>query len=108
MRFANVRLQRAGRCHESEVFAAFRREHSRYRSPEALSDATLRDLVRNWHPGVERTPNGYYRNMSGERSGAPAVACAAPEVYGATHVAAAGMCGCKPKPSQVQQRARPL
>lgn len=66
VRFANVRLQRTGRCHESEVFGVFRREHSRYRTAETLSDATLRDLVRNWHPGVERTPNGYYRNLSGE------------------------------------------
>ncbi len=62
--FAEVRLVRSGRCHESEVAAAFRREHARYRSKEALPDAVLRDLIRNWHPDADRTPNGYYRNMS--------------------------------------------
>ncbi|KXZ51868.1 hypothetical protein GPECTOR_11g304 [Gonium pectorale] len=62
--FADARLQRSGRCHESEVVAVFRREVPRYRSPEALSDAVLRDLIRNWHPDASRTPNGYYRNLS--------------------------------------------
>ncbi|GLC60058.1 hypothetical protein PLESTB_001568700 [Pleodorina starrii] len=62
--FAESRLVRSGRCHESEVAAAFRREHARYRSREALPDAVLRDLIRNWHPDADRTPNGYYRNLS--------------------------------------------
>lgn len=86
-RFADVRLQRAGRCHESEVYAAFRREVARYRRPEALSDAVLRDMVRNWHPDVMRTRNGYFKNLSvkarvdaftGEVTGYAAPAAAAP------------------------------
>ncbi len=44
--------------------AAFRQTYGKYRSREALSDAVLRDLVRNWHPDADRTPNGYYRNLS--------------------------------------------
>lgn len=63
-RFADRRLRRAGRCHESEVFAAFRREHARYRSPDVVDDATLRTMVANWHPGVDRSKNGFYRNVS--------------------------------------------
>lgn len=64
--FADRQLQRSGRCHESEVFAAFRRApgNGRYRSPDTLPDSTLRDMVRNWHPGVERTRTGYLKNMS--------------------------------------------
>jgi hypothetical protein len=62
--FADVQLLRKGRCHESEVYAAFRRQHARYRQPEALPDSTLRDMVRNWHPDVERTRTGYLKNLS--------------------------------------------
>lgn len=62
--WANTKLQRSGRCHESEVFNAFRRSSGRYRSAEVLPDSTLRDMVRNWHPGVERTRTGYLKNMS--------------------------------------------
>jgi hypothetical protein len=62
--FANTKLQRSGRCHESEVFSAFRRTSGRYRSAEVLPDSTLRDMVRNWHPGVERTRTGYLKNVS--------------------------------------------
>ena len=62
--FADKKLQRSGRCHESELFNAFRRSYARYRSAEVLPDSTLRDMVRNWHPGVERTRMGYLRNIS--------------------------------------------
>mmetsp|Transcript_26026 Transcript_26026/g.56774 ORF Transcript_26026/g.56774 Transcript_26026/m.56774 type:complete len:323 (-) Transcript_26026:763-1731(-) len=62
--FADARLQKAGRCHESEVFGAFRKEFAKYRREEVISDAVLRDMVRNWHPDVERTPRGFYKNMS--------------------------------------------
>ncbi|GLI65966.1 hypothetical protein VaNZ11_009650 [Volvox africanus] len=62
--FAESRLVRSGRCHESDVAAALRRELPRYRAKEALSDGVLRDLIRNWHPNADRTPNGYYRNLS--------------------------------------------
>lgn len=91
-RFAERRLQRSGRCHESEasaaaacccafvpaaspcprarcrrrpptdhtahaaqVWAAFRRDHVRYRSPDVITDATLRTMVANWAPAAERT-----------------------------------------------------
>jgi hypothetical protein len=62
--FADVRLQRSGRCHESEVFGAFRQRFGKYRSADIMPDSTLRDMVRNWHPGVERTRTGYLRNIS--------------------------------------------
>ncbi|KAF8065607.1 hypothetical protein HT031_003208 [Scenedesmus sp. PABB004] len=75
--FAEASLQRRGRCHESEVFAAFRRRHGKYRSGDAITDATLRDMVRNWHPGVERTRTGYLRNLSVAPPGGPGAAPAA-------------------------------
>jgi hypothetical protein len=62
--FADARLQRSGRCHESEVFTAFRQRFGKYRSADVIPDSTLRDMVRNWHPGVERTRTGYLRNIS--------------------------------------------
>lgn len=62
--FAESRLLRSGRCHESEVMAALRRELPRYRSSEVLPEAVLRDLIRKWHPDADRTPNGFYRNLS--------------------------------------------
>jgi hypothetical protein len=62
--FADARLQRSGRCHESEVFGAFRQRFGKYRSADVMPDSTLRDMVRNWHPGVERTRTGYLRNIS--------------------------------------------
>ncbi|PNW72899.1 hypothetical protein CHLRE_14g610850v5 [Chlamydomonas reinhardtii] len=62
--WANGRLVRSGRCHESEIQTAFRKQFPRYRSQDALTDATLRSLVRNWAPEVDRTPNGFYRGVS--------------------------------------------
>lgn len=44
--FARQKLQKSGRCHESEVFKQFRRANARYRSEEAISDDVLRDMVR--------------------------------------------------------------
>jgi hypothetical protein len=67
--FAEARLQRSGRCHESEVFGAFRQRFGKYRSADVMPDSTLRDMVRNWHPTVERTRTGYLRNISLRRSG---------------------------------------
>jgi hypothetical protein len=63
-RFADQRLRRSGRCHESEVRGALQGEVRSFRGREALSDALLRDLIRNWHPGADRTPAGYYKNLS--------------------------------------------
>lgn len=34
------------------------------RRPEVLSDEDLRSMVRNWHPDAERTPKGFYKNLS--------------------------------------------
>lgn len=39
--FANRRLQRTGRCHESEVAAAFAREDPRYRREGAIPSESL-------------------------------------------------------------------
>lgn len=71
--FANKRLQRSGRCHESEVYRVFRQTAGRYRTPEGITDLTLRSLVRQWHPDAQRTPGGYYKNLS-LRTSAPELA----------------------------------
>ncbi len=61
--FAQARLRvGSGRCHEREVFEAFRRSNPKLR--DTISDALLRDMVRIYHPGVERTPRGFLRNLS--------------------------------------------
>lgn len=62
--FAEDALLPRGRCHESAVFAAFRARHGKYRTQEALSDTRLRDMVRNWNRGAERSRTGWYRNVS--------------------------------------------
>ena len=62
--FAEARLELAGRCHFSDVGRAFRRTHPRYRTPEQLSDKTLRALVANWAPQAQRSSQGYYRGLS--------------------------------------------
>jgi hypothetical protein len=62
--FANLRLQRSGRCHESEVFAAFRKELPKYRSPEVTDDEQLRSFVRNWHPTATRSRSGFLKGVS--------------------------------------------
>lgn len=45
-RFADARLQRSGRCHESEIRAALKGEMRRFRSPDSLSSSALRDMIR--------------------------------------------------------------
>lgn len=62
--FAKERLQRSGRCHESEVFAAFRRELPKYRSPEVADDEQLRSFVRSWHPKASRSASGFLKGVS--------------------------------------------
>ena len=62
--FAEARLELAGRCHISEIGRAFRRSNPRYRTPEQLSDKTLRSLVANWAPQAQRSSQGYYRGLS--------------------------------------------
>ena len=68
-RFADERLQPKGNCHESEIFKAFRQSNARYRQEEALSDANLRQFLRNWakqyvYPTAERTSSGYFKRIS--------------------------------------------
>lgn len=64
------------------MFGAYRRARPKYRGEtgaEALPDALLRDLIRNYHPNLERTRTGYLKNLSllpavdafGVASGAP-------------------------------------
>lgn len=43
--FASRKLQKTGRCHESEIYRQFRRTYAKYRSEEAISDEVLRDMV---------------------------------------------------------------
>lgn len=62
--FANSALVPKGRVHESEVFSSFRARHGRYRSQQVLSDARLRDMMRNWNPRVERSRTGWYKGAS--------------------------------------------
>lgn len=62
--FASQKLQKSGRCHESEVYKQFRRAYARYRSEEVISDDVLRDMVRNFHPAVDRSSTGYLKNLS--------------------------------------------
>ena len=44
-RFADARLQRGGRCHESEILRALGRELPRYRAERQLDSNTLRCAV---------------------------------------------------------------
>ncbi|KAL4856150.1 hypothetical protein ACK3TF_003300 [Chlorella vulgaris] len=64
-KFANVRLERRGRCHETEIVRALQRDLPKYREggSAALDSSTLRKLVRNWAPEAERSSNGYYKNI---------------------------------------------
>lgn len=63
-RFADARLQRSGRCHESEILKALQREMPQFRREGALDGNTLRQLVRNWHPDADRSSNGFYKGIS--------------------------------------------
>lgn len=62
--FANDSLQRRGRCHETEVINAFRKRFGRYRMQSSISDARVRDMIKNWHPGASRSRMGWYKNLS--------------------------------------------
>lgn len=62
--FGDACLLRSGRCHESEVFKEFRRRNGKYRTEDKLSDAVIRDMIRNWNPNASRSRNGYYQNLS--------------------------------------------
>lgn len=67
--WASIRLQKRGNCHESEIFSAFRRENSRYRSSESIADEILRDMIRNWarrgaNELLDRTSRGFIKGVS--------------------------------------------
>ncbi len=72
--FADARLARRGRCHVSEVEAAYRRHSPAYRAAaaargaggavNAAGDADLRNFIANWHPGAERSSSGFYKGLS--------------------------------------------
>jgi len=76
--FADDALIMKGRCHESEIFKAFRARFGRYRTQDSLNDIRLRDMVRNWHKGAERSRSGWYKNVS-LRSAQPAARAELPE-----------------------------
>lgn len=59
--WAEGALERSGQCHESEIFKAFRTTPG-VRSA-GVTDEALRDMVRNFHPGVKRTSQGFYKGL---------------------------------------------
>jgi hypothetical protein len=58
--FAEDRLKRGGRCHESEIMKAFKTENPDFAGQEEY----LRDMVSSWYPQAQRTPSGFYKNLS--------------------------------------------
>lgn len=60
MAFAEQRLKKGGRCHESEVMKAFKASNPSFAGQEEY----LRDMISSWHPGAQRTASGYYKNVS--------------------------------------------
>ena len=60
MTFAEERLKRGGRCHESEIQKAFKADNPSFAGQEEY----LRDMVSSWYPQAQRTPSGYYKNLS--------------------------------------------
>jgi hypothetical protein len=82
--FANEALVPRGRCFETEIFSSFRRRFGRYRSQEALSDARLRQMIKNWQPRAERSASGWYRGVSligsaGDAAASPVIATKGPQ-----------------------------
>ncbi len=62
--FVEERLRRSGRCHESEIRDALAKSDKRFCGPKSLSESTLRDMIRNWHPAADRTTTGFCKNLS--------------------------------------------
>ena len=48
--WADTRLDRTGRCHETEINSAFRTEpgNGRYRTQDGISDSKIRNMIANW------------------------------------------------------------
>lgn len=59
--FAEQRLKRGGRCHESEVMKAFKAACPAF--ADAGKEEYLRDMLSSWYPQAQRTPSGYYKNV---------------------------------------------
>lgn len=63
--FAEARLQKGGRCHESEIWKAFEGEHPEFRLEEnKIPEQFCRDMVVNWFPQAQRSAAGFYKNVS--------------------------------------------
>ena len=62
--FADESLERRGRCHGSEVSRAFRRKFGGAWGRDPALRAGPHTMILNWHPNVERTSNGYFKNLS--------------------------------------------
>jgi hypothetical protein len=82
--FAEAQLTRKGRCHESEVAAAWRRHRRRPGVPrpetrDAVQERQLRAFVSAWAPGAERTPGGFYKALSLRTASSEAAVGKAPE-----------------------------
>ena len=70
--FASKRLSRSGRVHQTEISRAFRNAYPQYASEDVLEERDLRSLIANFAPAAERSPRGYYKNLSlVDRDGAP-------------------------------------
>ena len=86
--WADVHLTRKGRCHVSEVDAAYKRHSTAYRrrraeaansgpSGGAAADTLLRDLLSNWAPQASRSSGGFYKGIAlASSSNAPVPAAA--------------------------------
>jgi hypothetical protein len=81
--FSAARLERGGRCHESEIVSAFRQFYPRYRRRDmgrtddgiSVADKDIGALVRSWNarmgrPG-ERSTSGYWKGISVARARPP-------------------------------------
>ena len=62
--FADERLSRSGRVHQSEISKAFRTAYPEYKSENVLPESEFRTLVANYAVWAERSPRGYYKNLS--------------------------------------------
>ena len=66
LRWADLKLQRRGNCHFSDISDAFRKypPHGKFRTTDGLSDEKLKELIANWAPSARRTAAGFYKGLS--------------------------------------------
>ena len=62
--FADSRLTRSGRVHQSEISRAFRQAYPQYAREDVLAESDFRTLLANYAPWSERSGRGYYKNLS--------------------------------------------